>query len=80
MLVKIVIIVLLLAVVATLFVSATFLVKDGSDKRRVLISLKIRVALSATLILFVLLSYFMGWIQPHGAYRTPRTPAAEASP
>lgn len=80
MLVKIIIILLLLAVLVTLFTSATFLVKDGSDKRRVLTSLKIRVALSATLILFVLLSYFMGWIQPHGAHREPIRPAAEASP
>lgn len=66
MLPKIVVIVLLLSIMATLFTSMFFLVKDPSQKKRTLTALKIRVALSVTLMLFVLLSYFMGWIQPHG--------------
>lgn len=64
---KIVVIILLLAVVGTLMTSMVFLVRDSSDKRRTLTGLKIRVALSVTLILFVLLAYFMGWMQPHPA-------------
>jgi hypothetical protein len=43
-----------------------FLVKDPSSSRRTLTGLKLRVALSVTLILFVLLSYSLGWISPHG--------------
>jgi NADH:ubiquinone oxidoreductase subunit 6 (subunit J) len=63
---KIIIIVLLIAIVVTLLVSMIFLVRDPSSKRRTLTGLKIRVALSITLLAFVILSYFMGWIHPHG--------------
>lgn len=66
MLAKIVIIILLIAIVATLLTSMIFLVRDPSSRRRTLTSLKIRVTLSVTLLVFVLLSYFMGWIHPHG--------------
>lgn len=64
---KIVIVVLLLAIVATLFSGLFFLMKDGgNEKRRLLTALKIRVALSITLLAFLVLSYSMGWIVPHG--------------
>lgn len=63
---KIIIVVLLLAVLAALFSSMVFLVKDPSSSKRTLTGLKVRITLSVTLLLFVLLSYFMGWIQPHG--------------
>ena len=65
MLPKIVIVVLLLAIVATLFTSMTFLVRDESSRKRTLTALKIRVALSITLIVFVVVAYLMGWIHPH---------------
>lgn len=64
---KIVIIVLLFAVLGTLFTSMRFLVKDTSDKRRTLTLLKIRVALSVTLVIFVLIAWSQGWIAPHSA-------------
>lgn len=66
MLAKIVVIVLLLAIVGTLLTSMVFLVKDESGKKRTLTALKIRVALSITLVAFVMLAYYMGWLQPHG--------------
>ncbi len=65
MLVKTIIIVLLIAVVASLMTSMVFLVRDPSSRRRTLTGLKIRITLSVTLLLFVVLSYFMGWIHPH---------------
>ena len=65
MLTKIVVIVLLLTIVATLFSSVFFLVKDDSKQKRTLTLLKVRVALSVTLIAFVILAYMMGWIHPH---------------
>ncbi|NKF22211.1 DUF2909 domain-containing protein [Solimonas marina] len=68
---KVIIIVLLIAVVATLLTSVVFLVRDPSSKRRTLTALKIRVALSITLLAFVILSYLMGWIHPHGVIPTP---------
>ncbi len=66
MLTKIVVIALLLTIVAALFSSIFFLVKDDSSKKRTLTLLKIRVGLSLTLIAFVILAYYMGWIHPHG--------------
>lgn len=66
MLVKIVIVVFLIAILTALMTSMVFLVRDPSNRRRTLTGLKIRVALSVTLILFVLLSYWQGWIRPHG--------------
>lgn len=67
MLVKIIVVVLLLAIVGTLLFSARFMVKDDSGQRRLLNLLKLRVALSVTLVLFVLFSWYMGWLQPHSA-------------
>lgn len=78
MLAKFVIIGLLLAIVGSLMTSMVFLVRDRSDRRRTLTGLKIRVALSITLLAFVLLSWQQGWIQPHGLI--PPTPAATPSP
>lgn len=66
MLTKLVIVGLLLAIVASLLTSMLFLVRDDSRRRRTLTGLKIRIALSITLILFVLLAWQQGWIEPHG--------------
>lgn len=59
---KLVVIILLIAIVASLISGLVFLVKDDQDSTRLLSALKIRVALSAVLILFLVASYFMGWI------------------
>ena len=61
---KMVVILLLAAVVVSLFSGLVFLVKDKdtTDSTRMLTSLKIRVALSATLILVLVGSYLMGWM------------------
>ena len=59
---KLIVVVLLLAIVASLGSGLFYLAKDDQNSSRVLKALKIRVALSATLILFLLLSYYMGWM------------------
>ena len=59
---KLVVIVLLLAIVASLGSGLYYLARDDKNSPRVLKALKIRVALSAILILFLLLSYYMGWM------------------
>jgi len=61
---KLVVILLLAAVVVSLFSGLFFLVKDKdtTDSARMLKALKIRVGLSATLILVLVGSYLMGWI------------------
>jgi len=60
--VKIVVIVLLLAIVASLGSGLFYLARDDRNSPRLLKALKIRVALSAVLILFLVLSYYLGWI------------------
>ena len=60
---KLVVFVLLAAIIISLGSGLYYLSRDDSDSRKVLKALKIRVVLSAVLILFLVASYFMGWIQ-----------------
>ena len=62
---KLVVILILLAIVASLGSGLWFLAKDDRGSTRVLTALKIRVALSAILIAFLLVGYFQGWIVPN---------------
>lgn len=61
---KTVVLILLAAVVASLFSGLFFLVrdKDAPDSSRMLTSLKIRVALSIVLIAFLVTSFLAGWL------------------
>ena len=63
MLMKIIVITLFLAIVLSLGSGLWFLAKDDQGSTRVLTALKIRVALSAILILFLIVAYFQGWLQ-----------------
>ena len=57
---KILIVVLLLAVVVSLFSGLFFLIRDGGKTNRVINSLALRVALSVLLLLVILLSLWQG--------------------
>lgn len=61
-----VIIVLLLAILASLATAMVFLIRDHSDRKRTVRALTVRVALSVTLIVVLLIGIYTGWIQPHG--------------
>ena len=63
---KIIVIAGLVAVVASLFSALYFLYRDRGSGERMVKALAIRVALSATLVLFLVVSYKMGWIAPSG--------------
>jgi hypothetical protein len=63
---KLIILTLLAAIVVSLFSGFFFLVKDDSSKRRTLLALKVRVGLSIALLIFLALSFWNGWLQPHG--------------
>jgi hypothetical protein len=67
MLVKVIIVLFLLAILASLFSGLYFLLKDPStaDNRRTVRALTVRVALSIAFAAFLVLAYFMGWIHPH---------------
>lgn len=60
---KVVVILLLLAIVTSLASGLWFLAKDDQGSTRVLTALKVRVSLSAVLILFLVIAYFQGWLQ-----------------
>jgi hypothetical protein len=60
---KIVILVLLLAVVASLFSGLYFVYKDKGNSNRAVISLTVRIVLSLVTFALLMLSYYMGWWQ-----------------
>lgn len=60
---KLVVFALLAAIIISLGSGLFYLSRDDSDSGKVLKALKIRVALSAVLILFLVVSYYMGYIQ-----------------
>jgi hypothetical protein len=59
---KIVILVLLFAVVASLFSGLYFVYKDKGQSNRAVISLTIRIALSVLVFLLLIGSYYFGWV------------------
>ncbi len=61
---KVIVLLLLAAVVIALFSGLFFMVrdKDHPSSPRLLNALKVRVALSIVLVLFLVLSYKLGWI------------------
>ena len=61
---KYVVYALLAAILISLGSGLFYLSRDDADSTKVLRALKIRVALSAVLILFLVASYFLGFIQP----------------
>jgi hypothetical protein len=63
---KIILVVLLMAIVASLFSGLFFLLKDESHQRRTLTALKVRVGLSIMLLIFLALAFSQGWLKPHG--------------
>ena len=63
---KIVVVAGLLAIIAALFAALVFLYRDRGQGTRMVKALALRVGLSATLVAFLLFSYWMGWISPTG--------------
>ncbi len=61
---KIFVFVLLLAIIVSLASGLFFLARDDQGSTRVLTAMKVRVALSAILIGFLVFAYFQGWIVP----------------
>ena len=63
---KLLIVILFLAVVGVLFSGLFFLMKDPSDKKRVVTALAWRVGLAAALIALVGIGIVTGLLEPHG--------------
>jgi heme/copper-type cytochrome/quinol oxidase subunit 4 len=63
---RIVIIILLFAVIASLFSGLYFVYKDKGNSNRAVISLTIRVGLSILVFAILIVSYYFGWITERG--------------
>ncbi len=63
---KIIIIAGLVAVVASLFSALYYLYHDRGHGTRMVKALALRVALSASLVVFLVVAYKLGWIAPTG--------------
>ena len=63
---RIIVIAGLVAVIAALFSALYFLYRDRGRGGRMVKALALRVALSATLVIFLVVAYKMGWIAPTG--------------
>ena len=60
---KLVVLILLAAIIISLGSGLYYLSRDDADSQKVLTALKFRVALSAILIVFLVSSYYTGYIQ-----------------
>jgi hypothetical protein len=63
---KIVILLLLLAVLVSLFSGLYFVYKDKGQTNRAVVSLTIRIALSVLVFVILIGSYYFGWIPATG--------------
>jgi hypothetical protein len=63
---RIVILVLLLVVLASLFSGLYFVYKDKGQSNRAVIALTIRVAVSVLVFAILIISYYFGWITERG--------------
>ena len=63
---KVFVVAVLLAIIVALFSALVFLYRDRGHGKRVVWLLTVRVALSVSLVAFLIFSYYMGWIGPGG--------------
>ena len=64
--IRIIVIIALVLIVASLGSALYYLYHDDGKGTRMVRALAIRVALSACLLVFLVISYKMGWIGEHG--------------
>lgn len=64
--VKALVFVLMLLVVVSLFKSLSAMMKGESAEGKTVQALAWRIGLSVLILLFLLFSAYMGWIEPHG--------------
>lgn len=64
--IKAIIILFLVAIIASLASGLFFLVQDTSNKKRTVRALTWRIALSVAFIAFLVIAFLAGWLHPHG--------------
>lgn len=66
LIVKVIIIVLLGLIVLSLGASMFSMIRDRENSNRTVKMLTVRIVLSILTFIFIFVSFYMGWIQPHG--------------
>jgi uncharacterized BrkB/YihY/UPF0761 family membrane protein len=65
MLIKILIVVVLVAIILSLFSGLFHLVKEAGDSKRMVNALTVRIALSVALFILLFIAWYAGLIAPH---------------
>lgn len=68
---KIIIAVLLALIILSLVVSMFTMIKDQENSTKTVKLLTVRIVLSILTFIFIGVSFYMGWIQPHGLMPAP---------
>ena len=71
LIVKVIIAILLGLILLSLVASMFSFIKDQENSNRTVKMLTIRIALSIVTFIFIFISFYMGWIQPHGIIPPP---------
>ena len=66
LIVKIIIVVLLGLILLSLGASMVSMIKGDKNSTRTVKLLTVRIVLSIVTFIFIFISFYMGWIQPHG--------------
>ena len=66
MIIKIIVLLLLALILISLGAGMVSLIKDRGETNRTVKFLTIRIVLSIALFVLLVVSFLMGWIQPHG--------------
>jgi uncharacterized membrane protein len=61
---RIIIVIAFIGILAALGSALVFLVRDRGATNRTVNALTVRISLSVALFVFILFSYWMGWIEP----------------
>ncbi|MDN3921002.1 DUF2909 domain-containing protein [Roseateles violae] len=63
---RIVILIAIFVILAALAAAGFFMLRNKRGPRNMARALTVRIGVSVALFLFILLSYYMGWVQPTG--------------
>jgi Protein of unknown function (DUF2909) len=77
--IKVLVLVLLAAIVVSLFSGLFFLNRDQGGSGRMVRALTVRITLSVLLFVILLVAWRTGAIQPHGVMPSPARPASGPS-
>ncbi len=68
---KIIIVILLALIILSLVVSMFTMIHDRENSTKTVKLLTVRIVLSILTFIFIGISFYMGWIQPHGLMPGP---------